>query len=100
MIISDLDYLDSILETDAVHLNGGNAVANSGAWAIASGSSTATNIVFQNLAISNRSGSLAASSVRSSAKSTGGNVFFCFFFFFFCFIYLGTQPLLSSLTFS
>jgi hypothetical protein len=75
MIISDLDYLDSILETDAIHLNGGSAVANSTAWAVASGSSTATSILFQNLAISNPNGSLAASSVRSSAKATGGNAF-------------------------
>jgi hypothetical protein len=75
MIISDLDYLDSIVETDAIDLNGGNAVANSTALAIATGSSTATSIIFKNLAISNPGGSLAASSVRSSAKSTGGNTF-------------------------
>jgi hypothetical protein len=75
MIISDLDYLHSIPETETINLNGGNAIANSAAWAIASGSSTSTNIVFQNLTISNLTSSLAGSSVRSSAKSTDGSVF-------------------------
>lgn len=75
MIISDLDYLESIQETDTMHVNGGDAVATSNAVAFASGKSTATNVFSRTIAISKLGFSLAASSSGASAKSTGGSAF-------------------------
>jgi hypothetical protein len=68
MMISDLDYLYSIPETDAMYLNGGQAASNGTGFAIAEGSSTYTSIVFRN-----RTNPFSAfSSVLSTARSSGG----------------------------
>lgn len=75
MIISDIDYLFFIPETDVMSLNGGEAVATSTGLAIATGSSTATNILSQILAISKLGYSRATSSTTSSAKSSDGSTF-------------------------
>ncbi len=72
MIISDIDYLHSITETDVIHLNGGDAVTISKAWTIAYGSSTASNIVIKNQAISKPRYSFSASSVSATSKSSDG----------------------------
>jgi hypothetical protein len=75
MIISDLDYLDSLPEMTAIYLNGSGALAISGFSAAAFGSSTYTGGVFNNLAISGPYGSLAISSVRVISMASGSNAF-------------------------
>ncbi len=75
MIVSDLDYLDSLPEITAIYLNGGGALAISGFSAAAFGSSTYTGGVFNNLAISRPSGSLAVSSARVTSIASGSNTF-------------------------
>lgn len=73
MIISDLDYLYSIAETDAMDLNGGDAVATSTAVASASGSATATKINFTLLTVSKDDFLLAYSSTRATSSSSRGS---------------------------
>lgn len=77
MIISDLDYLDSIPEITVMRLNGSGVLAISGLSAVAIGSSTYTGCIFNNLAISRPYGSLAVSSVRAISIASGSNTFAC-----------------------
>ncbi len=75
MILSDLDYLDSIPEMTVIYLNGSGALAISGFSAAAFGSSTYTGGVFNNLAISHPYSSLAVSSVSVTSIASGSNTF-------------------------
>ncbi|MEG4323246.1 MULTISPECIES: hypothetical protein [unclassified Microcoleus] len=75
MIISDLDYLDSMPETSAMYLNGSGAVAISGFLATASGMSAYTGTVLNNLVINRPSGSFAISSANVISIASGGTVF-------------------------
>lgn len=76
MRISDLDYLEPLSETSAIHLKGGTAGASSKFLAFASGNSTNTSTFVKNRAISEGRGSFASSSVRVTSIATGdGNNF-------------------------
>ncbi|BDA66773.1 hypothetical protein RIVM261_055630 [Rivularia sp. IAM M-261] len=73
MIISDIDYLDSISETCSMHVNGGSALAISGFSTQAYGSSTSVVTFLKNLAVSNPRYSKARSSVMAAATASGGD---------------------------
>lgn len=75
MIISDLDYLDSILETSAMHLNGSGARAFSKFSAEAYGKSTNISAFVKNLAISKPNTSISMSSVAVSVIALDGEAF-------------------------
>lgn len=76
MIISDIDYLEHLSETSAIHLSGGgSASAISGFWALALGPSTYTAAVANNQAVTRPGSSSASSSVQVIAVSSGGSAF-------------------------
>lgn len=71
MIISNLDYLESIPETCAMYLNGGNSIANANFSAYVYGDSTNINTIVKNLANSSFGHNNASSYV--SVSFTGLN---------------------------
>jgi hypothetical protein len=74
MLILDIGYLESVTEAIAIDLNGGGkAVAISGFWAGAFGSSTYTSAVAENKAVSSKYSSSASSSVKANAVSSDGD---------------------------
>lgn len=77
MIISDLDYLDSISEVSTVYITGGkSATAISGFSALAIGDSTYTDTVVKNFSSTKPNGSsTASSSVRVISLASGGNAY-------------------------
>ena len=76
MIISDLDYLESMSETHAMQLNGGGARAIANFFGQTLGNSTNTNAIVKNLAISNPGdNSVAISFVKQTSIASGGNTF-------------------------
>ncbi len=73
MIISDIDYLEPITETSATHLIGSSgALAIADSFAFTYGTSTLTNTVFKNKAVSRPNGSAASSYVNLTASSPNG----------------------------
>lgn len=73
MIISDIDYLESLDETYTKHLNGGRAIAISGFSAEAYGNSTNISIILKNRAISRSGFDFTSSSVRITSIASGDN---------------------------
>lgn len=73
MIISDLDYLDSITDTSAMLVNGGGAIASSEFLASANGISSNTTTRVENLAQRQFNTFFALSRVRVIAMASGGN---------------------------
>lgn len=74
MIISDIDYLESIAEADAMHLSGGYATALSQFSAFSFGNSTSTSTVIKNKAVNGYRGiSFASSNVSSTSAASGDN---------------------------
>lgn len=72
MIISDIDYLDSISETSAMYVNGGgSALAISGFSAQAYGDSTSVITYIRNRAVSQPRKSSASSSAFVGATASG-----------------------------
>jgi hypothetical protein len=75
MIISDLDYLDSISDTSAMLVNGGIAIASSEFSANTRGIFSNTTTRVENLAQRQFNTFFALSRVRVIAMASGGNPF-------------------------
>ncbi|MBW4601518.1 MAG: hypothetical protein KME29_18570 [Calothrix sp. FI2-JRJ7] len=73
MIISDIDYLDSISDTSAMHVSGGSALAFSGFSAQAYGDSTSVISYIRNRAVSTPRKSSASSSASVGAAASGSD---------------------------
>jgi hypothetical protein len=76
MLISDIDYLEPVSETSAMHLigsSGFNALAIADFFALASSYSTVTNADVKNKAVSLPYGAFASSFIKLTSIAPGSN---------------------------